>query len=152
MNSNITLSFLLIYGWKICKSTVTAWENFCELLLPCLWKLSVKEVILRNCVLHMHEQNFILNLFQVISFSVTMYIWIPNSVLVLGQNVTQIKAPLGESKIVFPGQEELFTPEVSGQQPKCADEEGFCESADNYPRLVVMLSSTVHHNMKLIHI
>jgi hypothetical protein len=50
-----------------------------------------------------------------------------------GQNATHIKDSSGESKIVFPGQLELFTPEVSGQQPKCADEEGFCESAEDYP-------------------
>ena len=89
---------------------------------------------------------------KVLSFSVTLYIWIPNPVSVLGQNVTQIKDSSGESKIVFPGQQELFTPVVSGQQPKCADEEGFCESADDYPRLVVLLSSTANHNMKLIYI
>ena len=100
----------------------------------------------------MHEKNFILNLFQALSYSVTLYIWIPNPVSVLGQNATQIKDSSGDTKIVFPGQLELFTPEVSGQQPNCADEEGFCESADKYPRLVVMLSSTVHHNIKLIHI
>jgi len=41
---------------------------------------------------------------------------------------------------------------VSGQQPKCADEEGFCETADDYPQLVVMVSSTVQHNNKLIYI
>jgi len=98
----------------------------------------------------MHKQNFILNFIQVLSFSVTLYIWIPNPVSVLGQNATHIKDSSGESKIVFPGQLELFTPEVSGQQPKCADEEGFCESAEDYPQLVVMLSSTVHHNIKLI--
>lgn len=98
----------------------------------------------------MHEQNFIQNLFQVLSFSVTLYIGIPNPVSVLGQNTTQNKDSSGESKIVFP--EQPFTPEVIGQQPKCADEEGFCESADDYPRLVVLLSSIVNHNIKLIHI
>jgi hypothetical protein len=98
----------------------------------------------------MHEQNFILNLFQVPYISVTLYIWIPNPVSVLVQNATQVKDSSGESKIVFPGQLDLFTPEVNGHHPKCADEEGFCESADGYPRLVVTLSSTVHHNIKLL--
>jgi len=100
----------------------------------------------------MHEQNFILNLIQVLSISVTLYIWIPNPVSVLGQNATQIKDSSEESKIVFPGQLDIITPEVSGQQPKCADEEGFCETADDYPQLVVMVSSTVQHNNKLIYI
>jgi hypothetical protein len=126
----------------------TSVKYCCHVLENCL----SKKVILRNCVLCMHEQNFILNLFQVVSFSVTLYIWIPNPVSVLGQNATKIQDSSGESKIVFPGQLELFIPEVSGQQPKCADEEGFCESTKDYPRLVVMLSSTVHHNIKLIHI
>jgi len=100
----------------------------------------------------MHEKNFILKLIQILSLSVTPYIWIPNPVSVLGQNATQLKVSSEESKIVFPGQLDLFTPEVSGQQPKCADEEGFCESADDYPQLVVMLSSIIHHNIKLIYI
>jgi hypothetical protein len=44
----------------------------------------------------------------------------------------------GGSKIIFPGQPEVYTvakfsPEVSGQRPKCADEDDFCESADDYP-------------------
>jgi hypothetical protein len=51
----------------------------------------------------------------------------------------------GGSKIVFPGEPESntvvkFTPQVSNQRPKCADEYDFCESADNYPQLVVMLT------------
>ncbi|XP_023720815.1 uncharacterized protein LOC111871744 isoform X3 [Cryptotermes secundus] len=54
------------------------------------------------------------------------------------QNASQYMDNSGGSKIIFPGEPEgysvpKFTPEVSGQQPKCADEDGFCESADNYP-------------------
>jgi hypothetical protein len=52
----------------------------------------------------------------------------------------------GGSKIIFPEQPEIysvakFIPEVIGQRPKCADEDGFCESADNYPLLVDTLTS-----------
>lgn len=100
----------------------------------------------------MHEQNFILNLFQVPSFSVIPYIWIPNLVSVLGQNATQIKDPSGESKIVFPEPIKPFIPEVSGQQPKCANGESFCENAEDYPQLVVMLTPTVNHIITLLQI
>jgi hypothetical protein len=51
-----------------------------------------------------------------------------------------------ESKIVFPGESSWnnavakFIPQASSQQPICADEYGFCENADNYPKLAVILT------------
>lgn len=69
--------------------------------------------------------------------------------------MTQSNDASGESKIIFPGESESYTPGVNGQRPKCANEDDFCESAAGYPLLVVMLTSTVHHhslNVKLIQI
>jgi hypothetical protein len=67
-------------------------------------------------------------------------------VSVVDQNGSQYTDTSGGSKIIFPGQPEVyrvnkFTPEVSGQRPKCADEDDFCESAEDYPLLVITLPS-----------
>jgi hypothetical protein len=65
---------------------------------------------------------------------------------VADQNASQYTDTSGGSKIIFPGQPDVYTvakfsPEVSGQRPKCADEDDFCESADDYPLLVIALTS-----------
>ena len=152
INWNINLSFLLIQGWKICKNTVTSWENFHEIIVVLSLETICKRSYSQKLWTVYAWEKFYSEFVQVPSFSVILYIWIPNPVSVLGQNATQIQHPSGESKIVFPEPIELFTPEVSGQQPKCAGGEGFCEYAEDYPQLVVMLTSTVHHNIKLLQI
>jgi hypothetical protein len=54
------------------------------------------------------------------------------------------------SKIVFPGQTlsntvAKFIPQVSSQQPTCANEYGFCENSDSYPQLVVTLTVVLQY-------